>query len=178
MLDLGDSETGVRGGDVRLFQELKSQPTDLDQRGPIERHVAVLDLQLAGDVAGQAVGAGAAEIGFVHARPTHRQGQGHERVTQGGRDVQRRRQRVAGRAVERGAVREHAARASQRQLAELQQRLVDRDLQESVAVRAQDSRALLELRLQVPVVLLEVLGLEERALGPDDPIVPGHGRLT
>ena len=75
----GDAETGVRRGDVRLLQELKPEAADLDQRRPVERRVAVLDLELAGDVAGQAVGPGAAEIRFVHARPTHRQGQGHER---------------------------------------------------------------------------------------------------
>ena len=46
------------------------------------------------------------------------------------------------------------------------------------AVRAKRPGALLELRVQMTVVLLEVLGLEKRPLGPDDAVVPGHGWLT
>ena len=117
---LGDAEGGVRGGDVGFLQELQPEPADLDQRRAIERRVAVLDLELAGDVARQAVRSGPAEVGFVRARPPDRQGQRHERVAQGGGNVQRRRQRIPRRAVEGRPVREHAARGAQRQLAELQ----------------------------------------------------------
>jgi hypothetical protein len=176
--DTGDAEAGVCCGDVGLFEELKPQPPDLNDRGAIERRVAVLHVQLARHVARQAVGAGAAEIGLVHARPAHRQRQDHERIAQGRRHVERRRQRIAGRAVERRSVREHAARGPKGQLAELEQGLVDLDLEKSIPVRAQSTCALIELRLEMTIVLLEVLGLQERPLGPDNAVVPAHARLT
>src|SRR5262249_61635484 len=97
-----------------------------------------------------------------------RQREGHQRTAQAGGDAQRRRKRIARGAIERRAVREHAARRPDGQLAELEERVVDRQLDESVAVRPEGSRALLQLRLQMAVVLLEVLGLEKRALGPED----------
>src|SRR5439155_9898934 len=89
--DAGDAQARVGRGDVDRLQQLKAQAPDLDQRGAIERRVAVLDLELAGDVARQAVGAGAPEVGLVHARPAHRQREGDERVAQRGRNVQGRR---------------------------------------------------------------------------------------
>ena len=67
----------------------------------------------------------------------------------------------------------------------------DRHVEASVELRTRSMRpyswgflelaideSLLELRLDVTVVLLEVLGLEERPLGPDDAVVPAHARLT
>ena len=176
--DTGDPEAGICRRDVRLLQELQAQPADLDQRCPIERRVAVLDLQLAGDVARQGIGAGAAQVGLVDTGPPHGEGQNHEGVPQRRRDVQRRREWIAGRAIERRAVREHPPRAPHGQLAELEQGFVDRELQEAPGVRAQGPSPLLDLRFEVAVVLLEVLGLEERPLGPDDSVVPAHRRLT
>ena len=176
--DAGDAETGVGGADVRFLEEPQAQPADLDERGPVERRVAVLDLELSGNVAGQAVGAGAAEVGFVDARPAQRERQDHERVAQRRRHVHGRRKRIAGRTVERRSVRQHAARGPEPQLAELQERLVDGQLEEPPGVGAHRAGPQLDLSVDVTVVLLEMLGLEERPLGPDDAIVPGHGWLT
>src|SRR2546427_370483 len=85
---------------------------------------------------------------------------------------------IAGRTVERRPVRQHAARGPEPQLAELQERLVDGQLEEPPGVRAHRAGPQLDLSVDVTVVLLEMLGLEERPLGPDDAIVPGHGWLT
>jgi hypothetical protein len=171
----GDSEPRVGRRDVRLLQELKTQAPDLDQRRPVERCVAVLDFELSRGVSREAIGSGGAQVGFIHAGPANGESQHHESVPQGGRDVQRRRQRVARRTVERRTVWEHAPRAPDGELAQLEEGIVQRQLEESPRVWVQGAGSQLDIRFEVTVVLLEVLWLEERAFGPEDPVVPAHG---
>jgi hypothetical protein len=87
----------------------------------------------------------------------------------------RQRQLVVQRQHERRPVRQHAAARLQRQLAKGELLVVELQAGEAPRIRAQARHARLQLRLQVTVMLLQVLGLQQHALGPDDFTIPRHG---
>ncbi len=89
-------------------------------------------------------------------------------------DIERRRQRVVIRHRERRAVREYTARTTQAELADRQQVPFDLQLRESPGPGAQWAGAPFDVALQIAFLLLEVLGPEEQAFGPDDAIVFRH----
>src|SRR5690606_10044313 len=118
-----------------------------------------------------------APLAAVHltlAETPRRQGEIDAALAHGLVQVDRRRRTVVLRNVEWRAVRKHTPRARDRQLTDAELRTVELELRESPAVAAQAPRGTLDVGLEIPVVLLEMVGLQEQPLGPDDFILPRH----
>ena len=63
---------------------------------------------------------------------------------------------------------------TRRELAEGERRIVEGQRREAPGMTDRGDEALAQLILGVPIVLLEVLGLQEHPLRPDHLVVPGH----
>ncbi len=78
---------------------------------------------------------------------------------------------------ERRPVWKHAGGATQRELADAQQVALELDFGEPPAMRDKSLASSFDEPLEVAILLLEVLGLEEQPLGPDDLVMSRHSRI-
>src|SRR5450631_4504778 len=93
------------------------------------------------------------------------------------RYFERRRRRIAIRDRERRAVRKDTSRPPNRQLTDREHVAVEFELVEAPAVGAQRTGSALDIGLEIPLLLLEVLRAKEQALGPDDLATIRHESL-
>ena len=111
---------------------------------------------------------------FGAAGLAHRQGEVDHAVARALGQVERRgRVGVAGDGEGR-AVLHDAGRRGEGEPARGEQVAVEREFGDAPGMRAQRRRARLQQMLDVPVLLLEMLGAEEHALLPDNLVVPHH----
>jgi hypothetical protein len=171
--DARDAQHRIRIGHIGFEREAHAQLADLHQRRRGIRIVAVAHFQF-----GYAM---PREIFFVlvvarfrDARSAHGQRQRDQRIARAFRNIERLGQIVVGGQIERRAVGHHARARQQRDLAELEQLLVDLERGQPPAIRTQSRSPRFQLRLQIAVVLLQMLRLQEHPLRPDDFAVPGH----
>ncbi len=162
----------MRMRDIRFERKREAQLADLQERARGVGVVAVVRLEIGRAIAREIV-ALLRSARLRRARAAQRQREHDEQVRGAFGDVERRGQIVVGGEIERRAVGQHAARAAQAELAELEQRVADLDRGEAPA-RAQTGGARFELRLKVTVVLLQMLRLQKHPFRPDDLAVPVH----
>ncbi len=103
--------------------------------------------------------------------PCERQRKNDELVTRIRRDVQGSGCGVDPRYVETSAIRQRAPGASQYQFAQCKRRVVDLQFGEAPAQRREIRSVLREQVFEAALLLLEMLRLEEEALGPNDSAV-------
>ena len=158
---------------IRFLQELQAKPADLDQRGPIEGCVAILHLQLAGGVAREAVGRAAPRS--ASSTPGRRRAAPGPRGSPGGSAGRRAAAAADPAPGNRTACRRAGRRGrSGRRPCRARAGTHPAPARKAPGVRAQAPGAELDMGLQEAIVLLQMLRLEERALGPEDPVVPAH----
>ncbi|EAU46644.1 hypothetical protein R2601_16025 [Salipiger bermudensis HTCC2601] len=142
-------------------------------RAGIAAH-AVGDLDLLGSIARRRLRR-AAQVDLRGAMPARRDREVDHRVLGALRHVERRRLGIGLGHPEGGAIGGEARAGFHRQLAELEQLLVERQLGHAPAIGGERSCHPGDQRFDIAVVLLEVMGLEEHPLLPDDLVIPGHG---
>src|SRR5690606_32534572 len=133
----------------------------------------VARLELALDVARETLGL-FARVDLALAEAARRQREIDARLAHGLVEIERRRRAIVIGNVERRAVREHAARARDRDLADAEQGAIELELREAPAVRRERTAARLDVRLEITVMLLKVLRPEKQPFGPDDFVIPRH----
>src|SRR5690606_22934108 len=104
----------------------------------------------------------------------HGQRQIHPRLADGFVQIDGRRRAIVVWNVERCAVRKDTPRAFDRDLADAELARVELQLGETPAVVTQRTAAAFDPGFDETVLLLEMMGLQEQALGPDDPVLPRH----
>src|SRR5262245_33869865 len=166
-----DADGGVRIGRFGGEHQAQPEPTDLNERRLL-RGRAVADAELIHRVALEPCGALAVQIRLLSARTAYGQRKQDEHVLRVDRDLERFGAGAGRREVEGRPVRHDPARRGERELAERELWLVDRERHEAPVVRGEGPGAPFHPRLEVAILLLEVLGLEEQPLRPDDLVRP------
>ena len=169
--DAGKPDQVVARTLVGFEQIAQAQPPDL-QRGRLRGGgMGVVGLEIAQRVAAVDAVAGG---DLDRAGLTHRRRQIDHRVARTLLQVER--GRVIGLAGdgEGGPVLEHTGRRGQREPAGRQQVAVDRHLGYSPGMRTQFRGSRTHQRFHPAILLLEVLGAQEHALLPDNPVGPRH----
>ena len=172
--DAGERKVHISVPRRSAVEEAEAQLGQVHGRGgAVGMRDAVADLDLAGGVAG-AGRLPPRRVDLGGARQAHRQRQKDDALP--GRRGDRERLRV-GAIIGEGegrAVRHHAARAPDADLALGEQPLFEFQLAEAPSVVPQPVRGGADEALHPAVLLLEVLGAEEHALRPDDAAGEGH----
>jgi hypothetical protein len=172
--DLHDAERGVSVGHVALPHEAHAKPADLDDGRLVGRSVRIPHFDFADGESREAVLGVVVEVAFFTARASHRHGEHDDFVLQLHRHVVGDRGRVFSGKVEGRAVGKNAAPGAQLHFAERQGRTIELRVDEAPAMSEKRPRAAFDVPFPVAVVLLEMLGLKEKAFRPDDFIVPWH----
>ena len=172
---VGQGHAGVRVGDLAGQHQSRAQRPHLEQRRIAAGRRRVARLQFADVMPHEFVDRGTA-VGFEFARPAQRHGEIQDLIADVGRDVDRPRQRVVVGHAKRRAVGEHPCDTPQRDLADRQQVALELDVGETPAVGDERMAPSLNIALEIALLLLEVLGLQEQALRPDDSVVVRHWR--
>ena len=163
----------IRIGDFTGQEKARLEIADLDDRGVVRRRCRVAGLQLADVMTDEPVRSRRA-LRLERRGPAQRHGEEDDLIAHLRADRQWRRQRIVVRHPHRRAVRKHAHRAAQREFADRQKVLLELDLNEPPAVRRESLTPAFDVALEVPILLLEMLRLEEQPFGPDNFVVRRH----
>src|SRR5690606_35048972 len=135
-LDLDDvrrADAGVLAALLALEHEARTQRADAHERRALSLGARVARLELALDVARETLGL-FARVDLALAEAARRQREIDARLAHGLVEIERRRRAIVIGNVERRAVREHAARARDRDLADAEQGAIELELREAPAV--------------------------------------------
>jgi hypothetical protein len=102
----------------------------------------------------------------------------HDLIAQVGVDVDGRRQRIVVGQTEGSAVGKDAGQPAHAELADTQQIALDLDVGKPPAVAREGAAPRLDVTLEVPVLLLEMLRLQKQPLRPDDFVMDRHSRTA
>ncbi len=168
----GDGQGGVGTAIFALQHQTQADPTHFegDYVSPFAvkiAHVMAMGLQTGGDLA--------AQPHLVDAAHRERQRQidllvGHRGIG----DFQRRRQHIVVGDVKHGTVRQYAGGPHQGDAAKAEVILVDGERLQPVEIVGQRAQPGMQRVIRMSLLLLEVLGLDEEPLTPDNPISTRH----
>jgi hypothetical protein len=171
--DARGTEANVPGPLVGLEGETKPQLADLDRGDAFGPGNRIAGLEFVRAIARHRL-LGVALDEILGARLARRQRQIDDAVPGVLGHLERRRMvGVVGQAEGR-AVLQNAVARGERELAERQQVVVDRQFPDAPGVRPQAADLAADQLFDVAVVLLKMLWLQKQTFGPDDFVVPGH----
>jgi hypothetical protein len=175
--DLSEGDARVRLRHFTRQQQTGSQRTDFEQRRVSAARCVIAGLEFVDVVPHESVPVGIA-VRRELTGPTQRHGEIEDLIADVRADVNRLGQRIVVRQPEGRAVWKHSRRVPQASLADAQEVGFELELGEAPAVRHERLTAALDVALEIALLLLEMLGLQEQPLGPDDAAMRRHSHQT
>jgi hypothetical protein len=166
--DANDTKRGVGIREIARTQEAQVERSRLHRFGFVASVRVVAQVFVDHAVSEQVLVGRFAEVHFCHAHAGDRSSEVDDFALNVRGHIERQGHCVGGRDLERRAVWQHSAGSHDADLAKCQQALVEDQLTEAPRVSARGPHAHVDQMLQMPRLLLEMVGLQEHALRPDD----------